>query len=327
MKEIRLKDLPANPEIQKAILQARKMVVLVGAGISTSGGVQDFRGARGLYTKDKTSMQDLFDALHVFSTEEKTRKFYSFMGELSGAVEAARPTATHKFLKELDSHGKLLRVYSQNIDYLEERAGIPTGIDKSSRVIPLHGTLKEVSCRMPNCRHTEALTSKIREEFASGEAPPCPNCVEMNEVKSAVNKRVGRGGSLRPRIILYNETHPQGSQIAEIMLSDARRKPDLLIIMGTSLKIPGCKDLIRSLGKVIHEKKGLVIFINDKAVSSSEWDSLIDFHISCKTDSFSKKMQPRVDEHETEKEQRKRKRIEKGILFIFFSLFCDVTGK
>ena len=57
-----------------------------------------------------------------------TELFYSFMGELRHIVSNANCTPTHKFIKELDKQGKLLRCYTQNIDCLEKRVGLETAL-------------------------------------------------------------------------------------------------------------------------------------------------------------------------------------------------------
>ena len=50
---------------------------------------------------------------------------------------SAAPTTFHRLLRRLDERGKLLRVYTQNIDALESKAGLTFGVpefeDKRSR--------------------------------------------------------------------------------------------------------------------------------------------------------------------------------------------------
>ena len=67
---------------------------------------------------------------------------------------------------------------------------------------------------------------------------------------------------------------------------DLFRKPDLLLIMGTSLKVHGLKRVVREFAKAVHAKKGgLVVFIN-LTPPSKEWEDVIDIHIQGETDAW-----------------------------------------
>lgn len=124
----------------------------------------------------------------------------------------------------------------------------------------------------------------------------------------ARSARAIRVGSLRPGIVLYDETHPLGDDIGSIHTADLGRKPDMLIIMGTSLKVYGLKKLVKDFARTIHsstpsgasssKKPCKVIFVN-KTPPGSEWSDFIDYHISGETDPWStrviedwKKMRP-----------------------------------
>ena len=132
----------------------------------------------------------------------------------------------------------------------------------------------------------------------------------------ARSARALRIGKLRPAIVLYDEPHPLGDDIGSIETTDLSRKPDLLIIMGTSLKVYGLKKLVKEFAKVVHSTatppptanssdssatactltspkpgktknfmKGKVIFVN-KTPPSSEWDGIIDYYIEGETDAW-----------------------------------------
>lgn len=94
------------------------------------GTPQDFRSEEGLYELVKARYpaavvkgKDLFSS-GVFRSAETTSLFYSFAAELKDLASSATPSSTHRFIKKLDETGKLLRSYSQNIDGLEQRAGV-----------------------------------------------------------------------------------------------------------------------------------------------------------------------------------------------------------
>jgi NAD-dependent histone deacetylase SIR2 len=101
-----------------------------------------------------------------------------------------------------------------------------------------------------------------------------------------------RVGSLRPAIVLYDEPHPLGDDIGTIQSADVSRKPDMLIIMGTSLKVHGLKKLVKDFARTIHasnspvtssQRPFKVIFVN-KTPPASEWADVIDYHIAAESD-------------------------------------------
>lgn len=107
--------------------------------------------------------------------------------------------------------------------------------------------------------------------------------------------------------MLYDEPHPLGDDIGSIQTADINRKPDMLIVMGTSLKVHGFKKLVKDFAKAVHESApspasastsspknarslaGKVIFVN-KTAPGSEWESIIDYHIVGETDKWAEKV-------------------------------------
>lgn len=69
----------------------------------------------------------------------------------------------------------------------------------------------------------------------------------------ARNARPLAVGTLRPAIVLYDEAHPLGEEIGAICGSDISRKPDVLVIMGTSLKVHGIKRLVKDFANAVHQ--------------------------------------------------------------------------
>lgn len=57
---------------------------------------------------------------------------------------------------------------------------------------------------------------------------------------------------MKPDVVLYGESHKEGERVGEITRKDLMGpRPDLLLVVGTSLKVPGTKLLVRELAKVI----------------------------------------------------------------------------
>lgn len=293
-------------EVTKLIFKSKKVIILTGAGISCNAGIPDFRSADGLYNliqsndpKNFIKGKDLFD-ISLFRDELTLQIFCKFMEGLYNSSLMAKPTETHKFIKILKDKKKLLRCYTQNIDCLESNINLKCGIDaakfdeKSNKnftkewkdldVVQLHGNLHKLSCTQ--CFKNFDWTPDHQYKLKNGENPECENCYIKYQQRLYSGKRLtGNIGILRPDIVLYGENHPQSEILTKGLNIDLNMKSDLLVIMGTSLKVDGVKNLVKSLCKKIHEKGGYVIFIN-KTPLSKQWASYIDYEILCDCDHF-----------------------------------------
>jgi NAD+-dependent protein deacetylase SIR2 len=83
-----------------------------------------------------TRPEDLF-TLSFFLDNPKV--FYEFSREFE--LEGYHPTPTHFFIKLLDTQGQLTMNLTQNIDNLEEKAGIDP-----NKLSQAHGCIKGAAC-------------------------------------------------------------------------------------------------------------------------------------------------------------------------------------
>lgn len=106
------------------IKNARNIIVLTGAGISTSLGIPDFRSAgTGLYSRlEHLGLNDPQEVFNITVFKEDPNIFFSVARDILPDKEQFSPT--HRFIAMLQEKGKLLTNYSQNIDNLESKAGI-----------------------------------------------------------------------------------------------------------------------------------------------------------------------------------------------------------
>lgn len=291
-------------EVIKLIFKSKKTTVLTGAGISCNAGIPDFRSSDGLYNMVKAKYpnvvvkgQDLFD-ISLFRDEMTLSLFCTFMESLYKSSLLAKATESHKFIKALKDKNKLLRCYTQNIDSLEGSVDLKVGINvnefnqgkhfnknwKDLDVVQLHGNLHKLSCTQ--CFSNYDWNEKYQVQLSDGMNPQCRNCEEKYEERLYLGKRLtGNIGILRPDIVLYGENHPHAEVLAKGLSLDLRSQPDLLIIMGTSLKVDGIKKLVKSLSSSVHQKGGKVVFIN-KTPLAKQWQKCIDYEILSDCDDF-----------------------------------------
>jgi NAD-dependent deacetylase len=229
--------------------QARKIVALTGAGISTESCIPDFRSPGSIWqVAPPVSYQDFV------SKPEARQQYWQTRRNLSSQVAAARPNAAHLALAELERQQVLLGVITQNFDGLHQDAG-----HLAERVTELHGTSRVAACTLCGARSPMAA---LQERIDSGEVDPqCPSC----------------GGYLKTATILF------GQRVPEVELTHAKELTaacDLFLVVGSSLKVMPAAMLPRlalrrevpliivnlqptslddSADVVIHEKAGLVL--------------------------------------------------------------------
>lgn len=273
-----------NAEFLRYALQhSKKIVAIAGAGVSVAAGIPDFRSKNGLFSslknKNCTSGKDLFDFNQVYSSDEMSYKFNDMISNLHRLSQGAQPTAFHTMLDAMASEGRLQRLYTQNIDCLDTRMkhlNTKVPLEKPPPVtIQLHGSINHVECNM--CSKIENFNPSIfrssSQDIDDAQlVPTCTQCEEYETVRMVAGLRSKGIGKLRPRVVLYNEVHPEGELIGEIAASDLKKKPDCLIIVGTSLQIPGVKALCKQLVQAVRARKGIILYMNKELPSKSIQD-------------------------------------------------------
>lgn len=157
-------------------------------------------------------------------------------------MHGCEPSATHQFIKSLEDRGVLLKLCSQNIDGLEEKAGI-------KNTVLMHGSFKKATCL--NC-NTVVDGEVIGPEIESQLVPYCSVCTTAgyrNRKKSSFYK---------PNIIFFGEELPSWDS----MLANELSQTDLLIVMGTSLQVDPVNRIPAMLGENVPK-----ILINRNALS------------------------------------------------------------
>lgn len=199
--------------------RCRRVICMVGAGISTSSGIPDFRSpTTGLYANlEKYNLPYPEAIFEIGFFKKHPEPFFALAKELYPGQ--FKPTICHYFIRLLKEKGLLLRCYTQNIDTLERVAGL-----EPEDLVEAHGTFHMSHCVSPLCRQEYSLTW-MKEKIFSEVTPKCEKCQSL----------------VKPDIIFFGESLP--SRFFSCMQSDFQ-KVDLLLIMGTSLQVQPFASLI-----------------------------------------------------------------------------------
>ena len=258
--------------------------------------------------------EDLFSS-RVWNSPQSAAVFYRFIASLRQQVysENTKATATHKFIRALRDGGRLMRCYTQNIDGLEAQAGLcadlsrgkgnkrrfmkkyfeaplpdntlGTDHDGGCEVVSLHGDLDKLRCTL--CHDLFEWTEEHTSIFLEAAAPKCNTCTQKSEDREATGKRGLCIGALRPNIVLYGEDNPANTAITPLAPFDIASGPDILLVMGTSLKVFGLQKMVRDFAKAVHGSKGgRVIFVNRTRPAESVWEGVIDDYVAMDCDDF-----------------------------------------
>ncbi|CAI4872090.1 CKB_collapsed_G0008510.mRNA.1.CDS.1 [Saccharomyces cerevisiae] len=253
---------------------ARKILVLTGAGVSTSLGIPDFRSSEGFYSKIKhlglDDPQDVFN-YNIFMHDPSV--FYNIANMVLPPEKIYSPL--HSFIKMLQMKGKLLRNYTQNIDNLESYAGIST-----DKLVQCHGSFATATC--VTC-HWNLPGERIFNKIRNLELPLCPYCYKKRReyFPEGYNNKVGVAASqgsmserppyilnsygvLKPDITFFGEALPNKfhKSIREDIL-----ECDLLICIGTSLKVAPVSEIVNMVPSHVPQ-----VLINRDPVKHAEFD-------------------------------------------------------
>ncbi|KAJ1965359.1 NAD-dependent deacetylase hst3 [Dipsacomyces acuminosporus] len=294
----------------KRVAAAKRFVVITGAGISVRCGIPDFRSADGLFRQIQethgdlvSSGRDLFDASVVFRSAETADVFYRWMTHLRHQCASAQPGIVHNFIKQLADRGSLLRSYTQNIDGLERKAGLAVWDPYSSSTrpehvpwqkaqsVPLHGSMEHLTCQL--CSSSYHF-SELPTAGGISAGDVCLDCQTRSQAREASGRRALPAGRLRPAVVLYEEPHPHCEDIAKIIAHDTRalgsrraeasmqsaskKMRDVVLIFGTTLKVPGCRQLVKQLA-LASPTTTTTIFVNNEPVCGKAWDGIIDHQV------------------------------------------------
>ena len=180
----------------KRLREARRVLVLTGAGISAESGVPTFRGPGGLWRQYRP--EDLATPEAFARDPVLVWEWYAWRREL---IAPLAPNAAHRALAALEERTPELLLATQNVDGLHALAG-------SRRLVELHGTIWRLRCL--GC-----------SEATEDRRVPLPT----------LPPRCACGALLRPDVVWFGEALPDAA-IAQAFL--AARQAEVVLVVGTS---------------------------------------------------------------------------------------------
>jgi NAD-dependent deacetylase len=137
--------------LKNAIKSANNILIVTGAGISTSSGIQAWRTG-----EDAVWANDVLEkGTQAYFNKNPAKAWEWYLDKFKGVFDL-EPNDAHKALVELESwcddEGKDFGIITQNVDHLHNKAG-------SNNVIEIHGTSNAVRCPTIGCDHGEPLGS------------------------------------------------------------------------------------------------------------------------------------------------------------------------
>jgi len=196
--------------LAQIIRNSKHMVVHTGAGISTSAGIPDFRGPKGVWTLELKGKAP----------------------DVNINFDDAVPTKTHMAVLSLQQHDIVKYVISQNIDGLHLRSGYPR-----DQLSELHGNMFTEKCDKCGHEYFRRFPVKTMALKRTGNV-----CTQTGK-RGLTNCR----GKLRDTILDWEDSLPTNDLMRA---EEECRKSDLSLALGTSLQIlPSGKLPLLSLRK------------------------------------------------------------------------------
>lgn len=285
-KRIKLPQYNTIDDAVNLLKKSRNVIVLTGAGISTSLGIPDFRSKdNGLYARlEHLGLDDPQQVFDIETFRHDPTIFFGVAKDILPSIERFSPT--HAFIHLLQQKGKLLTNYSQNIDNIEAVAGI-----LPEKLIQCHGSFATATCADPNCGH-KVPGETIFPEIKAGRIPRCeacttrlratlkPGAMKRKRSRNSQDKKKRRNdyssdddsdydipeaGVMKPDITFFGEALPD--KFSQRLTGHDKDLVDLVIVIGTSLKVAPVSEIVPYLPAHVPQ-----MYISKKEVTHVNFD-------------------------------------------------------
>jgi NAD-dependent deacetylase len=235
-------------DVRRRIDAAVRVVVLTGAGISTDSGIPDFRGPRGVWTRNPAAEKQ--STIQNYLAEPEVRRA-AWRARVDSPAWAAEPNAGHRALVALEQAlGDRFHLVTQNIDGLHRRAG-----SSEARTSCIHGDAAWVRCA------AECGLGRIALPEVGVHDPKAP----LSESDRAALRCPRCGGWLRPHVLWFDEYYDEENYRMDTALRAAARA-DLLLVVGTS----GATNLPMQIGELAWRRGIAMVDVNPEENPFSE---------------------------------------------------------
>lgn len=212
------------------IEQHPRLFVLTGAGISTDSGIPDYRDKEGNWKRKQPVQHKAFMDNYAVRQRYWARSLIGWP-----VIRDAQPGSAHHALVQLEQHGHIHQLVTQNVDRLHQSAG-------SQQVIDLHGRSDQVRCMgcgeltardeihqrsaqaNPHFSHLTATAAPDGDadledvDFSQFHVPDCQTC----------------GGILKPDVVFFGDNVPKERVLHAL---DKLQQSDGLLVIGSSLMV------------------------------------------------------------------------------------------
>lgn len=273
-------------------------VVHVGAGLSTSAGIRDFRGKEGVWTELLKNKQHA-QKKQKLSENSDSAKQISIKNEITdscceiksdksdtktpeSSIEPVKrmqnfdntiPTIGHLALKALCERGYIAHIISQNVDGLFLKSNL-----NRKYISELHGNFYLDECKKCRSRYIRSTASKTMRLQTSDKK--CSKITDSKRFKQSSGQEEEKkaticNGYLRDTILDWDSSIPYNElKTAE----NNSKKCDLHICIGTSLQLRPSRDLVCTKRKKTNQKKKLVIINLQPTKFDKDADLIINYY-------------------------------------------------
>ena len=243
-------------DVVHLLKNSANIMVITGAGISTSLGIPDFRSKNtGFYSKLEmlgfSEPEEVFD-IEQFDDDPTT--FYTLAGDILPDMQKGY-SPTHGFVRLLQDKGRLQTNYTQNIDNVEELAGIDP-----NRLIQCHGSWATATCRV--CKE-KVKGAEIFDDIRRKQVSYCNKCKRHvaaakqaapqkkpkprfgtnsdDDNDDSADDNMPQPGVMKPDITFFGEQLP--TDFFTRFTERDVKNVDLVLVIGTSLKVAPVSDM------------------------------------------------------------------------------------
>lgn len=199
-----------------ALSASRQILVFSGAGLSTESGIPDFRGPQGLWTRVDPDEFHIDRYLNDRDVRVKGWRMHA-SGDRWGS-SAPRPNRGHRAVVDLEHIGRLAGVVTQNIDGLQQEAGLA-----EVQIAELHGNFRLSRC--VNCGKTWETASVLDRVSAGEEDPHCDDC----------------GSVIKTDVVMFGEELPSNAMVRANAFLE---KADAILVVGSTVAVWPASDVV-----------------------------------------------------------------------------------